>query len=255
MMQERSAPAVRRSASAPLTFGILLLGELFSLRVNWYWYIVQVSFVPLSFLFFLNFLWPQSDASFYAITGSLVMTMSMSAMLSLGQHVGALKNQDAYEHYAALPISVRVFALAIATRGVILSLPALSIVGFVSSTALGFSLTPLSVLILLLGAYAMSGLGTIIGFWSPKGNTASLVTQIAQNLIILFAPVYFPIDRLPKFLQVTSALLPTTYAASGLRAAMQGAPLTEFLTEVLVLLGFAVISLVVVPLGIHWRQR
>ncbi len=253
---ERAVENTRKtSANNLLAFGLLLIGELFSLRLNWFWYFVQVSFVPLAFLFFVRFLWPHDDAAFYAVTGSLVQTMSLSAMLSLGQYVGALKQVNAYEHYAALPISVRTFVLAIATRGVILSFPAMTIVGFVSGLVLGLPLTPMCVVILVLGAYAMSGIGTLIGFWSPTGQTASLVTQIAQNIIILFAPIYIPTDRLPKLLQYTSSILPTTYAASGLRAAILNQPLTEYLLDIWVLLGFTVVSLIVVPMGVQWRQR
>lgn len=254
MAQSLTSANKRTAARAPVTFALLLLGELFSLRLDWFWYLLQVSFVPLAHLFFVRFLWNDEQSAFYAVTGSLVATMSLSAMLSLGQYIGHLKQLNAYEHYAALPISPRTFVLAIATRGVILSLPAMLIVAFVGIILLDLRITLIEVLILLVGAYAMSGIGTLIGFLSPKGQTASLITQITQNIIIFLAPIYVPPDRLPVFLQYSAKLIPTVYIASSLRASLQGLPLTEILPDFGVLIAFAVTSMVLVPMGIKWRN-
>ncbi len=50
--------------------------------------VFQVSFVPLSYLAFVYFLWPDPNAVPFAVTGSLVTAVSMSGMLSLGQRLG-----------------------------------------------------------------------------------------------------------------------------------------------------------------------
>lgn len=236
-------------------FWWLLVGELFSLRLEWFWYLLQVSFVPLSFLAFLWFFIGQirPEAMAFIMTGSLVLTVSMGTMLSLGQHIGWLKGVNAFEHYAALPISKATFLAALATRGVLLALPSLLIVSVVGGLLLGFWLGPAAWLVLVLSAYAMSGIGAFIGFWSPTAQVASSATQVVQPLIILFAPVYFPLEQLPFVLQVTARLLPTTYSAGALRGVMAGEGLLELYPELLILLGFAVISLVLVPLKLDWR--
>lgn len=255
-MEHTATPAIKRTAARPLmTFALLLLGELFSLRLNWFWYLFQVSFVPLVHLVFVRFLWNDQASAFYAVTGSLVAAMSMSAMVSLGQHIGYLKLVNAYEHYAGLPIPLRTFVLVIATRGVILSLPSMLIVAYVGVAFLGLHITPFEILILVIGAYAMSGIGALIGFWSPQGQTASLVTQIAQNVIIFLAPIYVPAERLPSFLQYTAKLFPTAYIAQSLRSSLQGLPLTDFLLDLGIIIAFAVTSLALVPMGIKWRSR
>lgn len=234
---------------------LLLLGEMFSLRLEWFWYIAQVSFVPLTYLVFVRFLWSDTGSIPYAVAGGLVTSVSMSAMLSLGQYIGVLKESHAYEHYAALPISIRTFIAAIATRGVILSLPSLVVVMIVGRLLFGVELPIAALLILLLGAYAMSGLGALIGFWSSTGETASLVTQVAQTIIIFFAPIFVPAARLPQFLQHTAVLMPTTYVAHGLLAAMSGQPVGSYGLDVAVLAAFTIASLGLAPLKLQWRQR
>jgi ABC-2 type transport system permease protein len=238
-------------------FWWLLCEQLFHLRLTWFWYLFQVTFVPLTFL---AFLWlfigrVQPEAMLFVVSGSLVMNVSMGAMLSLGQQIGWLKDQNAYEHYAALPISKAIFLAALATRGVLLTLPSALMVLLAGTLffGLGFSLTALFVLII--SAYAMSGLGAFIGFWSLTAQVASLATQIVQPLWLFFAPVYIPLEYLPYPLQVTSQILPTTYAAAALREALLGEPLLRLLPEVLILLGFAAVSLGLVPLKLDWRAR
>ena len=176
-------------------------------------------------------------------------------MLSLGQHLGALKDQHAYEYYATLPVSRAAFIAAVTTRGVLLSLPSLLVVMACSHFAYGFAVGPPAVAVLVLSAYAMSGLGAVIGFWSPNGRAASLATQVLQTVITLLAPIFVPLEDLPPALRAVSLVWPTTHAALALRATMAGGALADAAPSVAVLVTYAVVSLVLVPLKLHWRSR
>lgn len=235
----------------------LLRSELFLLREQWFWYFFQASFVPVSYLFFLWLLAgrrnPESMAFF--VTGSLVMSLSFGGLISLGQNLGMLKNNNAFEYYAALPISRAVFIAAVATRGMLLSLPSAAFVLALGHFVFGLPVPPLGILVLLLSAYAMAGFGAIIGFWSPTGQVASLVTQILQTVIVFFGPIYYPINSLPAPLQWIAHLWPTTYAARAFRAAMRGDTLGQMWISLAVLAGFVMLSLVLVPMKLEWRGR
>lgn len=238
-------------------FWWLLRSQLFVLRLAWFWYLIQMAFVPISFLAFLWFFLGQRqpEVMLFVVTGSLVMNLSIGAMLSLGQEIGWLKDENAFEYYASLPISKGVFLTALATRGVLLAMPSALIVFVVGVLFFGLSLNLAALLVLILGAYAMMGLGAFIGFWSPSGRVANLATQIVDPLIVFFAPVYLPQEQLPGALQVTAHFLPTTYIAKALREAMTGASLFQLWPEVLVLLGFTAISLYLVTFKLDWRAK
>lgn len=238
-------------------FWWLLRSQLFSLRLTWFWYLVQMTFVPLSFLAFLWLFIGQArpEVMLFVITGSLIMNVSLGAMLSLGQDIGWLKEQNAYEHYAALPISKGVFLAALVTRGVLLSLPSAFLLFATGVIFLNLLPNLEALLVLVLGAYAMSGLGAFIGFWSPTGQVANLVTQIVQPLIVFFAPVYIPLQQLPYPLQITAHFLPTTYAARALREALTGASVQQLWPEILILLGFTIVSLGLIPWKLDWRAK
>lgn len=248
---------IPRSQKLARDFWWLLRSQLFHLRLTWFWYLIQITFVPLTFLAFLWFFLgrAQPEVMLFVITGSLVLNISMGAMLSLGQQIGWLKDQNAYEYYASLPISKAVFLAALVTRGVLLTMPSTLLVLAIGT--LFFNMLPDlgTLLVLVLSAYAMSGLGALIGFWSPTGQVANLATQIVQPLIVLFAPVYIPLEQLPYPLQLTAYFLPTTYAARALRETLAGASVLQLWPEILILLGFTAISLMLVPFKLDWRAK
>jgi len=234
----------------------LLRGELFLLRETWYWYLVHSSFVSVSYLAFLWLLVGRQglvDVT-HLVVGSLVAGLSLGGMLSLGQHLGLLKERNAFDYYAALPISKAAFVAAATTRGTLLALPSNVVVAVLSAVFFNVSLPLTTIPILLLSAYAMTGLGAVIGFWSPSAQVASLLTQILQTVIVFFAPVYYPPEVLPEFLRMTSYLWPTTHAATAIRAAITGDTAAVY-TSVAVLAGFCLVSLVLVPMRLDWRAR
>lgn len=238
-------------------FAWLLRAELFVLREAWFWYLVQASFVPLVQLAFLWLLVGRRDpqAVTLLVTGSLVYGLSMTGMLSLGQHLGWLKDARAFEYYAALPISRSVLVAAITTRGLLLVLPSALVVAALGRLAFGLALRPSGLLVLILSAFAFAGLGAVIGFWSPSARVASLATQILQNLVIFFAPVYLAPEALPAWLRTVSQIWPTTHAAAALRLAVSGGDGAGFWAAAGVLLVMAVVSVALVPWKLEWRSR
>jgi ABC-2 type transport system permease protein len=238
-------------------FWWLLRGELFLLREEWFWYLVQGSFVPLANLLFLWLLVGRRDPAAMTdfVIGSLVMGLSLGGMLSLGQQLGWLKQANAFEYYAALPIAKGIFLAALTTRGTLLALPSAAIILAVGRLLYGLAVPALALLVLLLAAYALAGFGAIIGFWAPTARLASLATPIGQPVINLFGPLYYPAAVLPAPLQLAAHLWPTTYAAVALRGAVGGAPAAQLWPPIVMLAGFAGLSLVLVPRQLAWRRR
>lgn len=238
-------------------FLVLVWTQFFILRTGWFWYLVMMSLQPLTLLLFIRFLLGPSDNSIvlYLITGNIVLSLSLSSMLSLGQDLGWLKDDHAFDYYATLPVPKSALIVAIVTRSALLALPSIVIVLIFSVWFFDISLKPhpLILIVLLLGGYSLSGLGAIIGFYSPNGRIASLLTQIIQPIIIFLAPVFVPLDRLPKMLQFTSTLMPTTYVAQALRDCLIGQVGISTWSSTLVIAAITVVSFVFVERGLDWR--
>lgn len=142
---------------------------------------------------------------------------------------------------------------AITTRGLLLALPSALAVAALGRLAFGLMLRPSGLLALVASAYASAGLGAVIGFWCPSGRVANLATQILQNLVIFFAPVYLAPEALPVWLRAVSQVWLTTHVAAALRLAMSGGDGDGYWAAMGVLL--ATVSVALVPRESEWRSR
>lgn len=239
-------------------FAWILKGQMYVLRRQWFWYVVYLSFSPLTYVFFLWIYGGTSDpeARMYIVTGAVANGAVSSAMLSLGQSIGRLRDQNALEYYASLPVSKLAFIAALAARGVILSVPSSAIILIVGTIGLSLPLAPSPLLLIaayIVGACSLAGLGAVIGFYSNDSETVGLVTQVVGPLIVLFAPVYVPMKQLPPLLQSTARLLPTTYVASCLRCAMSGSIDSTYWNGLVIALIWSVGGLLLALFGAGWR--
>ncbi|MCL0069346.1 ABC transporter permease [Dehalococcoidia bacterium] len=238
-------------------FGYLLKSQLFDLRTMWFWYLVPNTFLALFLMGFLVlFVGDVGPERFrFIFVGSLVSNISFGMMLTLGQLIGRLRYHNAFEYYAALPISKAIFVAALTSRGFILAVPSLLIMLLIGGIALDLWLPPVALLILILGGITMAGIGAFIGFWSPTGEIAGIATQVVSPFFIFLAPVFFPLEHLPGPLQVVARFIPTTYIAETLRAAIAGRMYGQFWLDLLILVAFTLVVLVLMPLKLDWRAR
>jgi ABC-2 type transport system permease protein len=203
----------------------LLRGELYQLRSQWFWYVVYLSFSPLTYLFFLSIYGGvrTPEAQLYIITGSVANGAVASALVSLGQTIGRMRDQNALEYYASLPVSKLSFISAVAAKGVLLSCPSSLVILAVGVGTMGGSIHVSPILLIvayLAGAFSLAGIGAVIGFYCADTQSVGLATQIIAPVLVLFAPVYVPLQQLPPILQVSARFLPTTYVAGCLRSAL-----------------------------------
>jgi ABC-2 type transport system permease protein len=249
---------IARLARLAREYWWLLRGQLHQLRLQWFWYVVMMSFGPLVTMAFLwSFTGGSPEALLFIITGSITTALCTSAMLTLGQNIGYMKDSGSFEYYAGFPISKPVFILALATRSVILSIPSSVILLSTGAFIFGVPMrpSPVTIIIFILAGYSLAGLGAFVGFFSRDGQTAGLVTQIIDPLIVFLAPVYIPVERLPRFLQYTSRFIPTTYVANALRASVAGSVTSQTWLEIGLLVVWTVLTLWAASRKLAWRAN
>ena len=104
--------------------------------------------------------------------------------------------------------------------------------------------------LLAVGALAFVGLGIASAafplMWTEKGLQ---MAYIVQAVVLLVSGVYYPVDILPRWMQLLSTISPATYVIRGMRAAlMDGADLATLWPEIWPALVVGVLS---VPLGLR----
>ncbi|MCL6432237.1 MAG: ABC transporter permease [Anaerolineae bacterium] len=229
------------------------------MRTRWFWFVVQMTFLPLVFVVFLWLLLGRTnpEAMLYVITGNVTQSLATAGMLSLGQEIGSMKDYHTFDFFAALPVGKVAFVMATLVRSMLFTLPSALFVLIVGSLCFGLSFTfhPVLLLVVPLGGLALSGLGALVGFYSPNGRVAGLATQVLNPLIVFLTPVFVPRSALPPAIAIPSVLVPTTHFAEALRAGLRGVVDGQAWTALGILAGFSLLSLWIVSFKIEWRSR
>lgn len=122
----------------------------------------------------------------------------------------------------------------------------LSVVIFVFDIPLGINL-PGALIAMLLTITSLSGIGLMSAGIIIITKVGDPITWAFTTLTGLLSGVLFPIEYLPPWLQVVSALLPTTHALHALRLTLiQNAGMVEIMPQIILLL---IMTLITVPLG------
>lgn len=105
-----------------------------------------------------------------------------------------------------------------------------------------------ALVVLLLTIVAFSGLGVIAASFIMVTKRGDPVTTIFGGIGLLLGGVYYPVEMLPSWLQVFSALIPVTYALRALRnALLNDASWSVLLPDIGIL---ALFCLILIPLSL-----
>ncbi len=204
-----------------MKFKVVFLMELAKFRSQWTWSILLSSLFPLSFLFFLKSARP--TAALYAVSGGLIFSLVLNAVLAMSQELAYLKEGGALDYYRTLSVSEINILAAMLARSILFTLPSLITIAVFSSYAFGMFilLHPFwSLMVLGMGLISLSGLGTCLGLGLPNSRTVNIGSQAIYLIIVFCSPVFVSqAALLPGFRQL-SYLLPTTYLAEALRTSM-----------------------------------
>jgi ABC-2 type transport system permease protein len=232
----------------------ILKSALLDIRNEWTWYLLLMIANPLATLLFLTIVAGKAINFSGYIVGTIVMTFGTGIFLSLGQTFALYKETSSLDYYLALPLPKGLIMMSLILRNVLLSLPSMIIILIIGSfvysvnISIGFPF----ILAILLTSISLAGIGTMIGVYAKNIQVASIATQVLTPILIYLAPVFITMDALPRPLQLIAYLLPTTYSANALRAAMEHNVLSiDFL--VLGLLGF--VSIFLSTYVMDWRQE
>lgn len=227
------------------------------IRETWVWVFLIASVFPLSTLMFMKFftLNPTPDMIIRTIAGNMLFGVIVMGFNSMAQSISYQKDQGHFTYYASLPISKINFILAILLRGFMTSFPSFVILALIGQLVYGvqfhysWGLIPLFVISVM----SIVGIGVCIGFWSPNHELTNMLAQVLMMFISFLTPVIVDIHQLPLFLQWISYIFPSTYAAAALREALTSGWSETVSQNVLFMLGFIIISYVLIIRNINWR--
>jgi ABC-2 type transport system permease protein len=236
---------------------LLLRIQYAEVRESWIWVIGMASIFPFSTLLFMKFFVtsPTPEMTMRIISGNMIFPIIIMGINGLGNHISMSKQQGHFTYYASLPISKINFLNALTVRGFLMSLPSVLIMAFIGQLAfqlpIHFHIGILPMILLSIGG--CSGIGALIGFLSPNYELTNMITNLLMVFLNFLTPVMIDISQLPIVLQWVSYFFPTTYAAHGLQELFLHGWTLSVTWDALVLLGFIVLSMLIIIWKMDWR--
>lgn len=228
-----------------------------NIRNEWYFHVILGALFPLAIMGFLRMSGAAVDpaAGLYVTAGNGIVMLVMGPMQSLCNDLAWGRQRNDLEYFASLPVSKLQLTLAFASVSTIFTVPSILITMGIGGWWFGFPVywTLWLLPVMLLSALSMCGVGILAGVHARNGHAANMFNSMAMLAVMFLSPVLIPYENLPRVLQWTSRLLPTSYAADAFRAALGGRLGGELWVNLAAVTGFAVVSLWWATRRLDWR--
>lgn len=227
------------------------------IREQWVWVVLMASMFPLTTLLFMKFFTvdPTPDVMVRLIVGNMVFGIIVMGMNTMGQEISWQKHQGHFTFYASLPISKLNFVFANLLRGFMSTIPSVVVLAAIGQLVFGiqFHYSWGIIPVLFLSLFSVVGIGVGLGFWSPNHQLTNMLTQILMMLVTFLTPVMVDMSQLPVIFQWISYIFPTTYATEALRDIFTVGWSPDLTKNMIVLLGFSVLTYIVITKSVKWR--
>jgi ABC-2 type transport system permease protein len=174
-------------------------------------------------IFGFSFLVPHvtPTVALFFTTGAPTLSMILMGLTVVSQETAHSRITGRFDYVATLPVPRLAPMLAEVTYWLLVQLP-----GWVVTLALGvwhFGID-LHVSALVIPAVALVSLtAAAVGYGVAVSMPPAATQQVSQFLsiaLLLFAPINFPLERLPEWLQAVHEVLPVTYMADLIRGGL-----------------------------------
>jgi len=183
--------------------------------------------LPIAFVFGFSYI-VRGPAIYYLISGMMVFDVAVAGMLVVPNSIGWDREDGRLSLMISMGVPLWAYALTSTLVNNLFAIGSgLLVLGVaVAMRYLAVSLSGLAMLILalLVSSFQGSMVGLLIASRIRNLRVLQQVTQIVAFGFSFFAPVYFPLSVVPRYLLPFAMLEPTTYAAQAIRLSLRGSP-------------------------------
>jgi ABC-type multidrug transport system permease subunit len=227
---------------------------LLMMQREWYIYVLLMALFPLAILVFARYLTPEGiQPSQRLIAGSIVFGLGISTVNGMTQMITNDRFMFRQKLFVAAPVHHLSYAAGLVFFGSIQGITNAAIILlfaplFGITVHLSLWLVPIG----LLTALSLTGVALVLGTWAPSAQSGNLLANTVGILVVMLSPIYYPLSRLPEWLQIPARLSPYTYAGEALDRVLSGTG--GFHGEIAVLAAITVAGMVIGIAGMRWRE-
>lgn len=167
------------------------------------------------------------------------------------------KKTGALARLQVTPLRARQLVIGLGINRILIGLVSVAIMLVMSMLVFGFRMhgSWLSlIVIIVLGAICMFGLGLIIGGYARTEEQAAPLANLMTLPMMFLSGVFFPRFLMPGWLQSVSGYLPLTPIVDGIRLVItEGRVLTDLGPQIAIIAGWTVVSYVIASLVFRWE--
>lgn len=182
----------------------------------------------------------------FLTTGAAAQSVVTIALVMLPQKLSQAKADGTLHYFLTLPISREMYVASQLTMVGIMAVPGVALAVALGAWYYDIPIEPGAAVLLVvpMAVLSLAGVGVAISVLSPWPQVTNALTQLTIFYVLLFAPILFPKEQLPGLLQDLSVVMPPTYVADAMRGALTDLPGTHLGRSLLVMAGFALVSIV-----------
>lgn len=193
----------------------------------------------------------------HVLSGSIILSLITSGIIGLGQDFATDRLTGRISLFVTAPVSPLSYAIGVAAGNGLISLVGVAVLLAMGQAFLGVQIGSafLCLIPVLLLSWLLSlSMGFLIGSYTKNVHVVGALTNMVMLILVFFAPVYYPIEILPLPLRYVAYVMPTTYVARAMRAALAGDTSTVAF-NMAILFAFTVMFTLISLKEVRWRER
>ncbi len=220
---------------------------------DWQGFVLNSLIASVTFIMFRLIMLPPPDMEVQILAGAVVLAVGMQSVNVTGGLMVSERFEGQMTLFRTSPMSPGSYVVGVTAASALTAmLTAAAVLGVAAAVGAQYHLSPLLPPLLVMTALALPGLAVLIATHVRTAQAGYMLSSTAGTLVILISPVFYPIERLPGWLQWAARLSPFTHAGQAFREVLNGG--SSVLVPVLVLLAFMVLTNVLGIARMRWRE-
>ena len=188
------------------------------------------------------------------LAGTIVFGVTFSIGMLVGQNVVAQRFMGNLRLLITMPVSKAAYVLgSLAYSSISGTMTVVALLGFGVAAGVDVDIAWGLAPCLILAVLAMAGITLFVVSFAPSLQAGNLITGLLSLALAAVSPVYFTMEQAPVLLRLLGYVSPLRYAADGIDKSISGRG--DVWTELLVLAGFAAITMALGLWRLPWREE
>ena len=196
---------------------------------------------------------PPPDVEVQLLAGAIVLAVGMQSVSVTGSLLVSERFEGQMTLFRTSPMSPGSYVTGVTTASALTAmLTAVGVLGVAAAVGADFHLSLLLLPLLIMTALALPGFAVLIATHVRTAQAGYMLSSTVGILVVLVSPIFYPIERLPEWLQWVARVSPFTHAGQAFREVLTGG--SSVLVPVLILLVFMAATNILGITRMRWRE-